>query len=67
MVELYNSFIGKTFLRSVWTGEYETFVDSPHEAALLKRLGDWADRKDLKETSAETGRIRQRCGQGADN
>ena len=52
MVELYNSFIRKTFLRSVWTGEYEAFVDSPREAALKDRLGDWADRKDLKETSA---------------
>ncbi len=52
MVELYNSFIGKTFLRSVWAGEYDVFVDSPHEASLLKRLRDWVDRKDLKETSA---------------
>ena len=59
MVELYNSFIRKTFLRSVWNGEYEAFVDSPDEAALLNRLGVWADRKDLKETSAEAAFIEQ--------
>lgn len=47
------------FLRSVWAGEYDVFVDSPHEASLLKRLHNWVDRKDLKETSAEAAFIEQ--------
>jgi hypothetical protein len=59
MAELHNSFISKSFLRSVWAGEYDAFRNSPEEAALQKKLKDWAERKDLKELSAEAALIEQ--------
>jgi tRNA G10 N-methylase Trm11 len=59
MAELYNSFLSKTFLRSVWGLEYEAFKDSPEETALDERLRRWSDRKDLRETSAEAAFIEE--------
>ncbi|MCV0394128.1 MAG: Eco57I restriction-modification methylase domain-containing protein [Rhizobiaceae bacterium] len=53
MREVHNSFVGRTFLRSVWAYDYETFKSSEDEEALEKRLVQWAARADLKETSAE--------------
>jgi hypothetical protein len=58
MLDSHNAFVTPTFLRSVWSAEYEAFKDSAAEGALLKRLRDWADRKSLKETSAEAAFIR---------
>ncbi len=59
MVELHSSFVSKSFLRSVWSLEYEAFKGSSAEAALATRLRTWADRKDLKETAAEAAFIQE--------
>jgi hypothetical protein len=59
MADLFNSFISKTFLRSVWALEYEAFKDSEEEIALDKRLHRWSHRKDLRETSAEAAFIQE--------
>ncbi len=59
MTELHSSFISKIFLRSVWSLDYDAFKDSPTEAALAARLRTWANRKDLKETSAEAAFIQE--------
>ncbi len=59
MPDLYNAFISKTFLRSIWTLEYEAFRGSEEEAALEQRLLRWASRKDLRETSAEAAFIQE--------
>ncbi len=53
MSEFHNSFLGRSFLRSVWGAEYEAFKDSQEEARLRETLRLWSERKDLKETSAE--------------
>ena len=52
MTEFQSSFISKTFLRSVWSHEYETFKDSAEEAALLDRLHRWANRGAQNERAA---------------
>lgn len=57
MPELRNSFLSKSFLRSVWAHEYETFKDSDEELALLHRLQRWAVRPVQKETSAQSALI----------
>ncbi|HSC18492.1 MAG TPA: DNA methyltransferase, partial [Rhizomicrobium sp.] len=54
MPEFHNSFVSRSFLRSVWGAEYETFKGSPEEAGLRETLRLWSERKDLKETSAES-------------
>jgi hypothetical protein len=59
MTELFSSFLSKTFLRSVWELEYEAFKESPEESALNDRLRRWADRRDLRETSAEAALIEE--------
>jgi hypothetical protein len=59
MIDLFNSFISKTFLRSVWALEYENFMGSAGERALAERLVTWAIRKDLRETSAEPAFIQK--------
>jgi len=59
MTELFSSFLSKTFLRSVWSLEYEAFKDSSEETALAARLRRWADRRDLRETSAEAALIEE--------
>jgi hypothetical protein len=59
MADLFNSFISKTFLRSVWALEYEAFKDSVEEQALDERLLRWSMRKDLRETSAEAAFIQE--------
>jgi len=53
MFDLHTEFIGKNFLRSVWSLDYEAFKDSATEKSVLSILADWSKRKDLKETSAE--------------
>lgn len=53
MLDSQNAFVTPTFLRSVWTAEYEAFKGSPAEAALLDRLQRWHARDDLGESSAE--------------
>lgn len=53
MVDVKNSFISKTFLRSVWAHEYETFKDSSDENELIDRLRRWAARGAQKETTAQ--------------
>jgi hypothetical protein len=59
MTDLFNSFISKVFLRSVWALEFEAFKGSEDEAALDQRLKRWAARKDLRETSAEAAFIQE--------
>lgn len=59
MVDLFSSFVSKAFLGSVWALEYEAFKDSEAEAALTDRLRRWADRKDLRETSAEAALLEE--------
>ncbi len=58
MLDSQNAFITPTFLRSVWSTEYEAFRDTDAERVLLERLRAWAARADLKETSAEAAFIR---------
>jgi hypothetical protein len=57
--EFHNSFVGKAFLRSNWALDYEAFKDTDEEARLLERLTRWAERHDLKETSAESALIEE--------
>jgi hypothetical protein len=59
MADLFNSFISKTFLRSVWALEFEAFKASEEEAVLYDRLRRWSARKDLRETSAEAAFIQE--------
>src|SRR5260370_17746677 len=59
MADLFNSFISKAFLRSVWALEFEAFKGSEEEAALEERLRRWSTRKDLRETSAEAAFIQE--------
>lgn len=59
MLDSQNAFITPTFLRSVWTAEYEAFKDSHAETALLDRLRRWNARADLGEISAEPAFIEQ--------
>lgn len=53
MRDFHNTFIGRQFLRSQWDTEYQAFKGTETEKALEKRLVQWAQRADLKETSAE--------------
>ena len=59
MPDLFNSFISKAFLRSVWALEYEAFKASEEEAALTDRLRRWSGRRDLRETFAEAAFIQE--------
>lgn len=59
MTDLFNSFISKAFLRSVWALEFQAFKGSDDELALEERLRRWATRKDLRETSAESALIEE--------
>ncbi|NQV85239.1 MAG: hypothetical protein HQ494_15615 [Rhodospirillales bacterium] len=47
------SFLGISFLRSVWGSEFVEFKDSKTEKDLIDRLEKWRDREVLKETSSE--------------
>ncbi|MFC2966822.1 Eco57I restriction-modification methylase domain-containing protein [Acidimangrovimonas pyrenivorans] len=59
MVDTQNSFLSRSFLRSVWAHEFETFKDSPEEVELLERLTRWAGRGTLKETSAQAALLEE--------
>lgn len=59
MSDIQNSFISKSFLRSVWAHEFETFKDSPEEAELLERLKRWAARGAQKETTAQAALLEE--------
>ena len=54
--------ISRQFLRSQWSDEYEDFKGSAEEAELHKRLSLWAQRADLKETSAESALLEEFFG-----
>ena len=62
MNEFTNSFISKTFLRSVWAHEYETFKESPEEAELIERLSRWVARGSQKETTAQSALLQEFFG-----
>lgn len=62
MGDMQNSFISKSFLRSVWAHEYETFKDSPEETELLERLKRWAARGKQKETTAQSALLQEFFG-----
>jgi hypothetical protein len=57
MTDLHAAFISKAFLRSLWDLEYRAWCGSENENALDARLGLWAKRLQLKETSAESAFI----------
>lgn len=59
MADLFNSFISKSFLRSVWELEYTAFKESEEEAILDDCLRRWSSRKDLRETFAEAAFIEE--------
>jgi hypothetical protein len=59
MPDLFNSFVSKAFLSSVWALEYEAYKDSEDERALTDRFRRWSARKDLRETSAEAAFIQE--------
>lgn len=59
MSENQNAFISKTFLRSVWAHEYETFKDSAEEVELFDRLKRWAGRPAQKETTAQSALLEE--------
>jgi hypothetical protein len=59
MSELQQSFISRSFLRSVWAHEFETFKDSPEEADLVDRLRRWAARGSQKETTAQAALLEE--------
>ncbi len=59
MSELQNSFISRSFIRSVWAHEYETFKDSAEETELLDRLKRWAARGVQKETTAQSALLEE--------
>lgn len=50
-------FLGVPYLRAAWYDEFQRFQGSEHERALIDRLRTWADRVDLKETSAQSAFI----------
>lgn len=54
MVSSTREFISKSFLKSVFSKEYETFKDSEEETKLFKKLRVWSERTDLGEVSSET-------------
>ena len=54
MRERHNTFLSRSFLRSVWAGEFEAFKDTDAETKLKRTLEDWARRVALKETAAES-------------
>ena len=54
--------ISRTFLRSHWSDEYEAFKGSVDESDLFERLTRWAQRTDLKETSAESALLEEFFG-----
>jgi len=62
MGDIQNSFISKSFLRSVWAHEYETFKDSPEEKELVERLKRWAARGAQKETTAQSALLQEFFG-----
>src|ERR1700732_4681539 len=57
MSDLHAAFMSKSFLRSHWNLEYRAWHDSENEKALDDPLALWAERTDLKETSAESAFI----------
>ena len=62
MSEIQNSFISKSFLRSVWAHEYETFKDSTEEAELIDLLRRWTARSSQKETTAQSALLQEFFG-----
>lgn len=54
MYELHPGFMGRQFLQSVWSLDYEAFKGSDIERDVISKLTGWSKRKDLKETSAES-------------
>jgi hypothetical protein len=53
----HNTFISKSFLRSLWALDYEAYKNSEQEQNLKSLLQSWSKRSDLKETSAESAFI----------
>jgi hypothetical protein len=52
--DLHVAFASNSFLRSHWDLEYRAWHDSGNEKGVDVRLALWAERTDLKETSAES-------------
>ena len=59
MLDSLNAFLTPTFLRSVWSADYEAFKGSAAEAKLHATLRRWAARTDLGETGAEPAFIEE--------
>ena len=62
MKEVQNSFISKSFLRSVWSHEYETFKDTQAEIEIFDRVKRWAARGAQKETTAQSALLQEFFG-----
>jgi hypothetical protein len=62
MSDMQNAFISKSFLRSVWAHEYETYKDSCEETELFERLKRWAARGTQKETTAQSALLQEFFG-----
>ena len=59
MWDAYGSFLSKSFLRSEWAHEYETFKDSPEERELIERLTRWSNRAEQTETTAQSALLEE--------
>lgn len=59
MWDAYGSFLSKSFLRSEWAHEYETFKDSPEERELAERLARWSNRAEQTETTAQSALLEE--------
>jgi hypothetical protein len=54
MLDQFAPFLTPSYLRSVWDAEFQAYLDSGNDAALLERLRNWSAKADLGEVSAQT-------------
>ena len=54
MSESFVPLLTRSFLRSLWSGEFKVWEQSGADDGLLQKLTDWADRLALKETASES-------------
>lgn len=54
MVERYTPLLTRSFLKSVWSSEFENFKNTQAELELVEKLKSWSRRKVHNETSAES-------------
>ena len=54
MSESFVPLLTRSFLQSLWSGEFTMWEESGADDGLLQKLTDWADRSELKETASES-------------